>query len=281
VGFFVAEIPGWVRRFELDGSPIRPDGLGNTMKLKIDENGHVVVKDGHPVYVYEDGREAAFDAPGTVASIARLNSEAKSHRTRAEEFEGKLKAFEGITDAAAARKALETVANLDAKKLVDAGEIEKVRSEAIKAVEDKYAPIVAERDTLQQSLVNEKVGGSFARSKLIAEKLAIPADLVQARFGDAFKLEGNEVVAYDKAGNKLFSPSNPGKVASFDEALELIIDQYPYRDTILKSTGASGGGAQGGSGGGSGGKTITRAAYDALPPHQQAQTARSGVTITD
>jgi hypothetical protein len=239
------------------------------------------VQDGKPVYVNDEGKEIAFDVAGTVQTISRLNGEAKTHRERAEAAEKVAKAFEGITDAEAARKALATVANLDAKKLIDAGEVDKIRAEAIKAVEDKYAPIVSERDSLQKSLVDEKVGGSFARSKMIADKLAIPADLVQARFGEAFKVEGNDVVAYDKSGNKLFSRSNPGEVAKFDEALEILIDQYPYRDSILKSTGASGGGAQGGSGGGSGGKTITRAAYDALPPHQQAQTARSGVTITD
>jgi hypothetical protein len=251
------------------------------MKLKLNDDGFAVVQDGKPVYVHDDGREVAFDAVGTVQTISRLNGEAKTHRERAEAAEKVAKAFEGITDAEAARKALATVANLDAKKLIDAGEVDKIRAEAIKAVEDKYAPIVSERDSLQKSLVDEKVGGSFARSKMIADKLAIPADLVQARFGEAFKVEGNDVVAYDKSGNKLFSRSNPGEVAKFDEALEILIDQYPYRDSILKSTGASGGGAQGGSGGGSGGKTITRAAYDALPPHQQAQTARSGVTITD
>jgi hypothetical protein len=251
------------------------------MKLKLNDDGFAVVQDGKPVYVHDDGREVAFDAVGTVQTISRLNGEAKTHRERAEAAEKVAKAFEGITDAEAARKALATVANLDAKKLIDAGEVDKIRAEAIKAVEDKYAPIVSERDSLQKSLVDEKVGGSFARSKMIADKLAIPADLVQARFGEAFKVEGNDVVAYDKSGNKLFSRSNPGEVAKFDEALEILIDQYPYRDSILKSTGASGGGASGGSGGGSGGKTITRAAYDALPPHQQAQTARSGVTITD
>lgn len=251
------------------------------MKLKLNDDGFAVVQDGKPVYVNDEGKEIAFDVAGTVATISRLNSEAKGHRERAEAAEKVAKAFEGITDADAARKALDTVKNLDAKKLVDAGEIEKVRAEAIKAVEEKYAPVVAERDGLLKSLVDEKVGGSFARSKMIAEKLAIPADLVQARFGEAFKVEGSDVVAYDKSGNKLFSRSNPGEVAKFDEALEILIDQYPYRDSILKSTGASGGGASGGSGGASGGKTITRSAYDALPPHQQAQTARSGVKITD
>jgi hypothetical protein len=251
------------------------------MKLKLDEQGHVVVQDGKPVYLHDDGKEVAFDVTGTVATISRLNGEAKSHRERAETAEGKLKGFDGIEDAAAARKALDVVKNLDAKKLVDAGEVEKVKAEAIKALEEKYQPIVSERDKLQASLVSEKVGGSFARSKLIAEKLAIPADLVQARFGDAFKLEGGNVIGYDKSGNKLFSRSNPGEVAGFDEALELLIEQYPYRDQILKASGATGGGAQGGGGGGGGKKTINRTAFDSLDPLAQRAHIKDGGTVTD
>lgn len=57
------------------------------MKLKLDENGHVVVSDGKPVYVNDEGKDIAFDVSGTVATIARLNGEAKSHRERAETAE--------------------------------------------------------------------------------------------------------------------------------------------------------------------------------------------------
>jgi hypothetical protein len=250
------------------------------MKLKLDEAGHVVVADGKPVYVHEDGKEIPFDAAQTVATIARLNGEAKKHREGKETAEASLKAFEGIEDAAAARRALETVKNLDQKKLVDAGEVEKVKAEAVKAMEDriksveeKYAPVMAERDQLQNALHAEKVGGSFARSKVIADKLAIPADLVQAKFGHSFKVEGNDVVAYDGAGNKLYSRAKPGEVAAFDEALEMLIDQYPHRDSILKGSGASGSGAQGGGQGGS--RTITRAQLDQMDPLKKAETARA------
>lgn len=250
------------------------------MKLKLDENGHVVVSDGKPVYVHDDGKEVPFDAAGTVQTISRLNAEAKTHREGKEAAEKALKGFDGITDAAAARKALDIVANLDAKKLVDAGEVEKVKQEAIKALEDKYAPIVAERDSLQSSLVAEKVGGNFARSKFIAEKLAIPADLAQARFGDAFKVEGGNVVAYDKSGNKLYSRSNPGELAGFDEAFEILVEQYPYRDQIIKGTGASGGGAHGGGGSG-GAKNLNRAAFDALPAAEKMAHVKGGGQISD
>ncbi len=252
------------------------------MKLKLDENGNVVLVDGKPVYIHDDGKEIPFDAAQTVATISRLNGEAKGHRERAEAAEAKLKGFDGIEDADSARKALDVIKNLDAKKLVDAGEVEKVRAEAIKAVEDKYSPIVKERDRLQASLVAEKIGGSFARSKMIAEKLAIPADLVQARFGDQFKLEGDNVVAYDKSGNKLYSRAKPGEIANFDEALEIILDQYPHRDSILKSSGASGSGAQGGNPqGAAGSKSLPRSQFEAMAPAQQMAHVKAGGLVTD
>lgn len=252
------------------------------MKLKLDENGNVVLQDGKPVYVHDDGKEIPFDAPGTVATISRLNAEAKSHRERAETAEASLKAFDGISDAAQARKALETVQNLDAKKLVDAGEVEKVRAEAIKAVEEKYGPIVAERDKLQAELVTEKVGGSFSRSKYIAEKLAIPADLVQARFGSQFKVEDGKVVAYDQSGNRIFSRSSPGEVAQFDEALDILVEQYPYRAHIVKGSGASGGGSQGGgSGGGAGKKNVNRSTFDSMAPDKQMAFVKDGGSVSD
>ncbi|WP_426269150.1 DUF6651 domain-containing protein [Dyella kyungheensis] len=251
------------------------------MKLKLDEQGHVVVQDGKPVYVSDDGKEVAFDAPGTVATISRLNGEAKSHRERAEAAEGKLKPFEAITDPGAALKALETVANLDAKKLVDAGEIEKVKGEISKAFETRLSESDNRAKTLEQQLHAEKIGGSFSRSKFITEKAAIPADLVQARFGSAFSLEDGKVVAKDANGNKLYSRANPGELAGFDEALELLVEQYPYRDQILKGSGASGSGAGQGGGNGGGSKTINRKAFDALDPSARIEHMKGGGVVTD
>ena len=83
------------------------------MKLKtleVDGKTYAEVQDGKPVYVEDDGKEVAFDAPGTRNTISRLNAEAKSHREAKEAAEKALKGFEGIEDPAAAIKALETVA---------------------------------------------------------------------------------------------------------------------------------------------------------------------------
>lgn len=142
------------------------------MKLKLDENGHVVVVDGKPVYIHDDGKEIPFDAPQATQKIAQLNAEARDNRVAKEQAETKLKAFEGIDDPVAAIKALETVKNYDDKKLIDAGEAEKVKNEAIKVYEGKVAEANAKAEKLQGQLHAELIGGSFARSKFVSEKLA-------------------------------------------------------------------------------------------------------------
>lgn len=250
------------------------------MKLKIDESGNAVLQDGKPVYVYDDGKEIAHDAAATVQTISRLNAEAKSHRERAEAAEKVIKKFEGIDDPVAAIKAMETVANLDAKKLVDAGEIEKVKAEISKAYQAQVESVTSERDTFKQQLYDEKIGGSFARSKLIAEKMAIPSDLVQARFGNAFKVENGAIVAYDHSGNKIYSRVKPGEIADFDEALESLVDAYPHKDSILKSSGASGGGASN-SNTSTGSKTIKLTELNAMRPKDRAAAMKNGATIID
>lgn len=249
------------------------------MKLKLDDKGNAIVQDGKPVYVKDDGTEVAFDVVGTTQTITRLNAEAKGHRERAEAAEGKLKGFDGIEDPAAALKALGIVKNLDDKKLIDAGEAEKVKAEITKAFEKQLADATAKNQTLEQQLYAEKVGGAFSRSKFIADKLAIPADLVEARFGKHFTVENGQIVAKDEHGNKLYSQSNPGELASADEALEILVNRYPNKDHILKGSGAQGGGAQGGGQGAGGKKTITRDAFMALDPAAQAATAKDKNTV--
>lgn len=219
------------------------------MKLKttqIDGKTYAEVNEqGLPLYIHDDGKEVAHDAAQTVATITRLNGEAKSNRERYEKAESSLAAFAGIEDPVAAKKAMETLKNFDDKKLVDAGEVEKVKAEAIKAVEEKYAPIVQERDALQNQLHGELIGGGFARSQMIKDKISVPADMVQAQFGRNFKVENGKVVAYDNHGQQIYSRSRPGELADFDEALDQLIDGYQYKDHILKGGQGSGGNFQG------------------------------------
>jgi hypothetical protein len=266
------------------------------MKLKtITQDGktYAEVQDGKPVYVHDDGKEVPFDAPTTAATITRLNGEAKAHREAKEAAEAKLKTFEGIEDGEAAKKALETVKNLKDGDLVTAGKVEEIKAAAKKAAEEQVAAaakasgetianLTGERDKLQADLYSEKIGGAFSRSKFIADKVAIPADLLQAQFGQRFKVEDGKTVAYDAAGNKIYSRTKPGELADFDEALETIVDSYAHKDAILKGTGNSGGGARQGNGGQTNGaKTISRAEFDALPPVERSVKMAGGFTVTD
>ncbi len=253
-----------------------------TLKLKMDDDGHVVVEDDKPVYLDDDGKDVAFDAPGTVATITRLNGEAKGHREGKEEALAKLKLFDGIDDPKAAKIALEKLKTIDFTKLVGVDKVEEVRAELAKAYETKLADKDTEIGDLKSTLDSEMIGGSFARSKFIAEKIAVPVDIVQARFGKSFRIEDGQIAAYGADKNKIYSKSKPGETASFEEALEILIDQYPNKDQILKGNNAGGGGAGGGGGGAGGGKTMTRSSFEQLTAREQsAKILKEGVKIVD
>lgn len=250
------------------------------MKLKLDANGNVVTKDIDgkklPVYVHDDGKEIEFDAAASLAKIGELNAEARGHRVKFEEADGKLKAFEGIEDPIAAKKALETVKAFTGKQALTAEDIERIAGErvtaAVTAVEDKYKPVVTERDTLKGELFSEKIGGGFSRSKYVTDKLAIPADLVQAKFGNAFAVVNGKIVAKGADGKEIYSRTKPGELADFDEALETLVESYPHKATILKGSGQSGGGVLPNSGKGGG------ADMSNLSPVERLTQARAAAT---
>lgn len=264
------------------------------MKLKtieIEGVTYAAVQDGKPVYAHEDGKESPFDAAASVAAIAARNKEAKDHREAKEAALSSLKVFEGL-DAEAARKALEITSKLDAKALVDAGKVDEVRAEAervwaerVRTTEDKYRPVVSklekERDTLKQALDREVIGGSFSRSKFIAEKLAAPREMVESYFGQHFSMEDGQLIAKGADGNPIYSRSKAGHPAPFDEALEFLVAASPFRDSILKGTGASGSGAAQTTNTSTGGKTLGRSAFGALAPAEQMAHIKAGGTITD
>ena len=213
------------------------------LKLKLDDAGHVVVQDGKPVYVNEDGKEIPYDVNQANNKISELCKEAKTHREAKEAAEQKLRQFDGIEDPEAARKAIETCNNLDSKKLIDAGEVERVRAEINKAANAKIEEAHKETETVRQQLYDEKIGGSFARSTFIKDRLAIPADIAQAAFGKNFTVtDDGRIIAKDNNGNEIYSQIKPGEPAAFDEALEILVGNYKNKDSILRGNQATGAG---------------------------------------
>lgn len=268
------------------------------MKLKLDDKGNVVVQDGKPVYILDDNREIAHDAAATVATIGRLNGEAKAHREAKEAAEAAFKPFKdaGIEDPAAAAKALELARNIKDGDLIQAGKVQEIKdaaaasakqavADATRAAEARERALADQNTTLTSQLNNHIIGGSFASSKFISEKLAIPADIAQKVFADRFKVEGGKLVPLNQNGDPIFSATRHGEHADFEEAISVIVGAYPNKEMILKGSGASGSGAGGSAAGAGGKKTITRSQFSALSPAEQASAGAAAgkgeVVITD
>lgn len=244
------------------------------MAWKMDGDS-IALDNGNPVWIYDDGKESPLDGAHVTSKITSLTGEAAQRRKELREAQDRMKAFEGIDDAEAARQALATVQNLDAKKLIDAGEAEKVKAEIQKSYELKLAEaqkLLSEKDAV---LTREMIGGRFSRSKFISEKLTIPPDLAMAAFGHAFRIEDGNVVAYDHTGNRIFSRERPGEPADFDEALASLVSAYPHRDTITKAPAGSGTGSTG-TGGYGGQKTVKLNDFNRMTAKERAAHVKNG-----
>jgi hypothetical protein len=269
------------------------------MPFKFNADGTIAIdaEKKLPIFVHPNGTEAPFDADGTLGTITRLNGEAKSHRERAETAEGKLKTFDGIEDGVAALAALNTVKSLSSGDLKTAAQVKEIQDAAAKTAQEQVAAqakvsatqlqdLTAQLEKRTNELNTHMIGGGFASSKLLTDdkhpaRLAIPAEMAKAYFGNNFKVEDGKMVPYDAAGNKIFSPSRPGEIADFDEGLTQLVQACTFKDQILKGSGASGGGAGASKGGAVGGKDMPRAQFLAMAPAAQAAAIASGTVPVD
>jgi len=74
------------------------------------------------------------------------------------------------------------------------------------------------------------------------------------------------------------SKKNAGEFADPNEALELLVEMHPQKDTILKASGAGGSGNNGGGGARGAGRTMKRDDFLALSPADQSTIATKGET---
>lgn len=235
---------------------------------KLDTDGKPVLKDGNPVYIDGSGRELTVEA----GTIARLQYEAKTHREAKEAAELKLKPYEGL-DAEKAKAAIDTVSKFNAKQLIDAGEVEKVRDEISK----NYTTQLTEKEKaiteLGARIQSMTMQNAFQGSKFVTERVAVPPEMFQATFGRNFRFESDKLIPYGADGNKIYSKKRVGEIADFDEALEIIMESYPNKDKVLKAPDNSGSGNNGGGGNRGGGRTMSRNDFDKLDPMQKSQVA--------
>jgi hypothetical protein len=262
------------------------------MKLKTVELGgktYAEIADGKPVFVKDDGTEQTLDPASMLSRIGALNKENGEFRSERDSAMGKLKSFEGIADPAAALKALETIANIDQKKLVDAGKVDEAVALKIKPYDERISEltrslaekdkVIAEKDQRFSSVV---LKGEFASSAFVKD-LAYPADMIQALFGPSFKVEEGKSIGYQSDGRPVYSKAveRAGEIATFDEALKDFIDSRPDKDTFYKAPNSNGSGAKPGAQKANGARTMRRSEFDAVDIAMRPKIIQSGVQIVD
>lgn len=241
----------------------------NSGGWKVDDKG-VLAKDdkGNPIWVDADGERSMEGG-----TVHRLNTENKTLRQRAEAAEAAVKVFEGI-DPEKAKQAIETVGKLDQKKLIDAGEVDRVKEEISK----QFNAQIAEKDKALEganSTINSmRMDNAFQGSEYVRDNVAVPVTMFRKEFGDRFKIEDGKVVGIGADGHRIPSKKKVGEYADFEESLSIIVESYPYKDTILKAPEMRGSGSGGGAGNRQNGvRVIPRSEFEKMPPAQQGELA--------
>jgi hypothetical protein len=232
----------------LKGDYQRAEAQEEPMKLKVDEKGAVALENGIPLWTTDDGKDIAYDVPKLLADMVATRKEAEERRKKIQFLEEGLKVFDGI-EAEKAREALKTVQNLSDKKMIDAGEAEKLRQQVAdtfkKQLEEKDAVIKNKDSAIRNHVINQ----ALLSSKFITEKTILPPPIALEHFGKYFDVQDNngtlQVVAKGANGVPINSPKNPMEIASPDEALEVIIESSPFKSQILRAPNNSGGGSPG------------------------------------
>lgn len=249
-------------------------------KLKIDPEtkAPIVTEDGKIMYIDPDGKELPLNPPAMYRKITELNGEAKGHREKKEELAAKLESFKDIEDLPEWKKkadeALQAVANFNDKDWMKAEKVETLKKDITAAYEEKLKQAakafeVKEKAQMETLLKKDEqvrrllISSKFATSKYFSgggdkSVTILPSGIAEDHFGKYFKVEEDASTgmpatkAYYANGDPVLSKLNPGEPAEFEEAIGLIIDNYPGKDSILRSTGGGSGGS-GGSGSGASG----------------------------
>jgi hypothetical protein len=212
------------------------------MPWKVDAEGKVASADGKPVFVHADGKETGFDGDQALAKISSLQAESKIHREAKEAAELALAPYKAIGDPAEVTSLVEKAKKVEAKKLIDAGDVDKYNAERDRGWQEKVDAETKRATALETALFEEKVGAKFGTSKFVKDKLIVAPLSARQLFGSNFKLENGEAIGYLN-GTKITSREKFGEPAGFDEALEIIVQAHPEKDNLMRSAAGNGSGA--------------------------------------
>jgi hypothetical protein len=167
-------------------------------------------------FYVEDGGKFRLDVEGgfkTLEEISGLTTALGKERERADKAWKIVAKFEGI-DPAEARKALETVANLDEAKKKTVEELEASFEARTKPLKEKVATYEETIAKLNGDLDDAIVGGALSRSEWIAANVSDDPikrlwtiDLLRKQF----KREDGKMVGYSLTGEKIYG--DDGQIA--------------------------------------------------------------------
>ena len=220
----------------------------DTPALVVDTDGHAVLKDGMPLYKYEDGTEQPLNLGETITAnenrVANLEQEKDRHFDSRKKAEETVQSYGKITPQLAKENA-DVVKKLKGKKLYDEHGLEEYQKEWTKDItanmtEEWEAKQTTWNDTetsLKQEITDmDKIIFDLAVKTRLAthpyfagddrKTVYRPQDAAKI-YGDRFNVEREgtvlKVQALDREGKVLLSKKNHGIPAEFDEAVELIV----------------------------------------------------------
>lgn len=245
-----------------------------SLKLKIDENEQIEIRNGKPVYLDDENKEIELDANLLFDKIKDLNGEAKQRRLECQALKDKYNIFNDIDNISewkeSADKAIKLSKDIDDSQLIQVGKVDEVKANMKlahdeeknnmkKAFEDETKTLNALLEAKDETIFTLMVTSKFSQSSLFSgekPKTILPPEIAAKYFGHQFKVEKNDdgnlrVIGFHLNGSQIYSRKNPGELADFEEAITEIIDEYPMKDSIMRA-GFDGSGSAGGdhSGGG-------------------------------
>ena len=267
-----------------------------TLKLKVDENGVVEIKNDKPLYVDDAGKDVEVDANQLFDKVKELNGEAKQRRLEAQALKDKFAIFDEIEDVVKwkddAEKAVKLAKDIDESVLIQAGKVDEVKANMKLAHDEEKVNMKKafdEENKKSEAILIQKDGvifelmvtSKFAQSPLFSGDKSItilPPEIAAKYFGHQFKVEKDDadnltVVGYHMNGTQVYSRSQPGELAGFEEAIKEIIDEYPMKESIMRAGFSGSGGQGGGDGQGENELETLKKAYAEAIKNGQTQTA--------
>ena len=244
----------------------RRDAMPVPVEIKLDDNKIPVLEEGLPVYKFDDGTESPLDVVGAFTNfetkIGNLTEEKDRHFNAKDKLKKKIKAFDGI-DLESAKANADIVNNLKDKQILDEQGIKALKVEMRSSFDVELDQVKQEFKNEKVEWDNEKTGlndiiydlavtNKFATSPFFSgekPKTIYPAEDAAKIFGKHFevKIQNDtlDIVAKDDSGKPILSKKRHGEQATFEEAVEQLVDIHAKKFRILNSGRPGGPHAQG------------------------------------